>query len=296
MKSSNLRICGVLFMTAATCVMKAEAAEKIESSPIESTITLDGNPSDWEGTPLTYLEESLHVMAIAHDDDHLYLMYRFADERLARQILMRGVTLWINGNGKTSKKKEAFAVRYPGSEQIAEQFEDERKDSRPGRSQAAGSGSSSRGGPPPSLAGMRQMPGQLTVIRMGLKDSGDEGGPEGPIAASAFAEGVFCYELRIPFADIGGKIAASDHSKKRNVAVGIQIGGMTNAETEAMQAAMDERIGGTAGMGRMGGRGGGGMGGMGGHPGGRMGSPSGERRGQMDPDIEWLSVTLPSLG
>ncbi len=86
---------------------------------------LDGDPSDWEGIPIAYLKDSLHVSAIAHDDDNLYLMYRFADEGLARRLLMRGVTLWINGDGKTKNKKEEFAVRYPGSEQIAEQFEDE---------------------------------------------------------------------------------------------------------------------------------------------------------------------------
>jgi hypothetical protein len=267
----------------------ASAAEKVESSPVGDRVVLNGDPSDWEGAPVIYLEDSLHVVAIAHDDGNLYLMFRFADENLARQLMMRGVTLWVNGDGKNKKKKEEFAVRYPGSEQIAEQFEGEDPWEQRYRAGTEGSETSGRGGPPPSLAGIRQEPGQLTVIRMGIKESTDEDNPEGPSAASAFTEGLFCYELKIPFADIGGKIADADHSKDRKVAIGIQIGGMTDAETVMVQAAMKGR------MGAMGGGRGGGMGGMsGGPPGGAMGGRGGQPRGRMMPEIEWLSITLPA--
>jgi len=288
----------------------AGAAEKIESTPAGDRIVLDGDPSDWEEIPLTYLEDSLHVSAIAHDDDNLYLMYRFADEGLARRLLMRGVTLWINGDGKTKKKKEEFAVRYPGSAQIAEQFKDEDPREEQYRAETEGSGTPGRGGPPPSLASMRQVPGQLTVIRMGMKETGNENDAGGPTAASAFNEGVFCYELKIPFADIGGKIADASPATKRQVAIGVQIGGMTQAEMETMQAAMKEKMGSMGGTGGRGGgmgggppsgMGGGGVGGMGGGMGaaggmgggGMGGGRGGDMRSRMDPEIEWLSVTLP---
>ena len=298
----------LLFTIALIGGPEASAAKKIESSPIGDRIVLDGDPSDWDGVPLSYLEDSLHVSAIAHDDDNLYLMYRFADEGLARRLLMRGVTLWINGDGKTKNKKEEFAVRYPGSKQIAEQFEDE--DPREGRTPPGGSGASGRGGPPPSLASMRQVPGELTVIRMGMKETVDENDTAGPTAASAFNEGVFCYELKIPFADIGGKIADASPAKKRQLAIGVQIGGMTQAEMEIAQAAMREEMGSMGGQGGqagggmgggapsgMGGGGiggmGGGMSGMGGMGGGRGAGGGGDMRSQMDPEIKWLSVTLP---
>jgi hypothetical protein len=288
----------------------AGAAEKIESTPAGDRIVLDGDPSDWEGVPTNYLQDSLHVSAIAHDDDNLYLMFRFAEQGLARQLLMRGVTLWINGDGKTKKKNEEFAVRYPGSEQIAEQVEEE--DTRQGqyRAEPEGSETTGRGGPPPSPASMRQVPGQLTVIRMGMKEAADENQTAGPTAASAFNEGVFCYELKIPFADIGGKVADASPSKKRQVAIGIQIGGMTQTEMEALQAAMREKMGSMGGQGGRGGggmgggppsgMGGGGIGGMGGGMGAMGGGPGGggidgrggDPRSGMDPEIEWLSVTL----
>jgi hypothetical protein len=298
-------LCAALLLSIAlTGGPEASAAKRIESSPTGEYIVLDGDSSDWEGIPKSYLEDSLHVAAIAHDDNSLYLMYRFADEGLARRILMRGVTLWINGNGKTKKKKEDFAVRYPGSEQIAEQFKNEDPEGGRFRPETDRSGSSGRGGPPPSLASLRQVPGQLTVIRMGMKETGDENDAGGPIAASTFNEGVFCYELKIPFSDIGGKIADASPAKKRQVAIGVQIGGMTQAEMEAAQAVMKESMG---AMGAMGGRGGGGMGGappsgMGGGGIGGMGGGmgrggmggGGEMRNRLDPEITWLTVTLPA--
>jgi hypothetical protein len=293
---------------------EAAAVEKIESSPAGDRIVLDGDPSDWEGVPVFYLKDSLHVSAIAHDDENLYLMYRFADETLARQLLMRGVTLWINGDGKTKNKKEEFAVRYPGSEQIADQFKEEELREQRYRAETEGSDTFDRSGPPPSLNGIRQVPGQLTVIRMGLKETTDENDTTGPNAASAFNEGVFCYELKIPIADIGGKIAEASPAKKRQLAIGVQIGGMTQAEMESLQAAMKEKMG---SMGGQGGRGGGGMGGSapsgmggggiggmgggmsgmggrgGGHGSGGMGGSGDDLRSRMDPEINWLSVTLP---
>jgi hypothetical protein len=309
MKTSLLRIALLVSLAVVGFGREAEAAVKIESSPADDSIVLDGDPADWEGFPIAYLQDTLHVMAIAHDDSNIYVMYRFADQRLARQLLMRGVTLWINGDGKTKNKNEEFAVRYPGSEQIAEQFENEGSREERYRAETDGSDTFGGGGPPPPLASMHQVPGQLTVIRMGMKEAGDENGAAGPTAASSFNDGIFCYELKIPLADIGGKIADASPAKKRVVAIGVQIGGMTEAEMESMQAAMKEKMGGMSGHppsggmsggppSGMGGGGlgsmGGGMGGMGGgRGGGGMGGDGGDMGHRMEPEIEWLSVTLP---
>jgi hypothetical protein len=307
MKNSSLFAVLVMLLAVITGP-QADAADKIESTPAGDRLVLDGDPSDWEGFPITYLEDSLHVLAVAHDDSNLYLMYRFADQGLARDLLMGGVTLWINGEGKTKNKNEEFAVRYPGSAQIAEQFEDEEPRQGRYRAETGESKTAGRGGPPPPLASMRQVPGQLTVIRMGMKETGDETDDSGPTAASAFDEGVFCYELKIPFAEIGGKVADASPSKKRQVAIGIQIGGMTQAEMETLQAAMKEKMGSTGGQGGRGGggmgggppsgMGGGGIGGMGGGMGGMggMGGHGADPGRRMDPEIGWLSITLPPAG
>jgi hypothetical protein len=291
---------------------QAAAAEKVESSPAGHRIVLDGDPSDWAGIPIIYLKDSLHVSAIAHDDDSLYLMYRFADDGLARRLLSRGVTLWINGDGKAKKKKEEFAVRYPGSAQIAEQFEDEEPVQDHYQAETGESGAAGRGEPPASLASLRQVPSELTVIRRGRKETVKEDDPAGPTAASAFNEGVFCYELKIPIAEIGGKVTNANPAKQRHVAIGVQIGGMTRAERETLQAAMKEKVGSVGGSGSRGGgmggalpsgMGGGGIGGMGGgmsgmggqgagRGGGGQGGGGEDMRSRIEPEIKWLSVSL----
>jgi len=237
-------------------------------------------------------------MAFTHDDDNLYFMYRFSDRELARRLLARGVILWLNGDGKTKNKNERFGLRYGGSRQIADDFE------------AAGDG---RPEPPDDradrireqLSGIRTEAGELTVIRMGTKEVGPEDSNEGSAAASAVDGESFCYELRIPIADIGGKVAEKAPAKQRKIAVGIQIGGMTEAERELVQSEMrqarDQMAAGRGSGGIGGMSGGGGLGGVGGaggmtHRGGMGGPGYGGERPQggpgLDPEIDWISVSM----
>ncbi|RLE20491.1 MAG: hypothetical protein DRJ61_14350 [Acidobacteria bacterium] len=287
-------------LAAMTLASETEATVKHESRPALHKVALDGNSNDWNDVPVIFLEDSLHVVSIAHDDHNLYLMYRFADERRARQLMKHGVMLWINGDGKPKNKHEEFAVRYPGSEQISEHLESQ--DNTNDHWLPDGSDRSGRQSPSQGFGSPPQIPGQLTVIRMALKDTGGEDNPDGPSAASSYSEGSFCYELRIPFAEIGGKVAETDPSKKRKIAIGIQIGGLTKAEKEMRraQSAMREPTDDMGGMG--GGRGGKGTGGggRGGGMGGGRGGGTGGGRGDggsryldFDPKIEWLSLTLP---
>jgi hypothetical protein len=84
----------------------------------------------------------------------------------------------------------------------------------------------------------------------------------------------------------------------------ITIDGMTEAEREMMETVARQEMGGGGGGPPGGGMGGpgGGMGGPGGGPmgggpgGGGMARPGGDRGGPMNPEIEWLSVTLKPRG
>ncbi len=93
------------------------AGSSISSQPAGQSIVVDGDCSDWEGIELQYFGEGIRTVGLTHDADHLYVMWRYGDERVARQVLARGVTVWVNGDGK---KKDVVGVRYPGSEAIAE--------------------------------------------------------------------------------------------------------------------------------------------------------------------------------
>jgi hypothetical protein len=94
---------------------------------------------------------------------------------------------------------------------------------------------------------------------------------------------------------LGGKVAGRAPDKKREIALGIEVGGLTEGEKEMMREAMGDRGGmggggGTGGMGRGGGGGGRGGGGMG--RGGR-GGPGGDRMERLlGGEIVWVKVTL----
>jgi hypothetical protein len=280
--------------------LPADAATTIESRPATGPITLDGSPADWEGIPVMYLEESLRALAVTHDQDNLYLMYRFADERLARELLDRGVILWVNSDGKTKNKDEAYGVRYGGSSGIQSALEEEAPERQGGPPDEPQEGRHA----PPRPAGpesMRTHADQLTRIRLGVKETVEQGRDVEPAAASAAGDQGFCYELRIPIADIGGKVAAQAPPETRTIAVGIQIGGLTKAEAEAAEEGPPGMPGGGGPPPRDSGVGRGGMGGMGGMGGPGGGSPPmggppgggpGEMRKRLDPEITWLKVVL----
>ena len=269
---------------------EVRAGTKVESAPIGDDITVDGNASDWQGADLMYDEDGVRVLGIAHDADSLYLMWKFSDERLAREILVRGVMVWVNGD---NKKKETFGLRYGGSEELSKALPPPEGKDFP------------EGPDPRHFAMMRE---QFTLCESGFITifDGDriaelpENGPDGPRAASALHDGVFVYEVEIPLTTVGGKVSSEAPATDRRVVVGVQVGGLTPDEQKEMRDRMG-RGGGPGGMGGppgggMGGPGGGMWGGMGG-PGGGMGGPRGGgvggRSGKTGPqDVPWIKVIL----
>lgn len=284
----------------------ATATHSIESTVATDGITIDGNTNDWDDWPVVYLQDSLRVVSVSHDDENLYIMYRFGDSRVAEQLLHRGVVLWINGDGKKKNKNDAFGVRYAGSEEIAIALEASREGCNAG---ATPDRSGGRGYPDlPEEDRPRSVPvGVLTVIRDGIRETA-ENGASGFQSASTAIEGVYAYELGIPMDEIGGKLADTPSTKARKLAVGIQVGGLTKAESELMEENLSQMQGqgggaggrgggmggGGMGGGDMGGPGGGGMGGRGGGMGGRPGGPGGGRP-NLNPEIDWLVVELPPM-
>jgi len=294
----------VLFLLAVVSPLTTWAAHKVESHIPVNEITIDGDIGDWEDVPTLYLEESLRVVGLSHDDTSLYIMFRFGDSRLAEHLIRRGAILWVNGDGKKKNKNDAFGVRYAGSQEIADEIHSQ----GPASDHEVRTDRSSDGGgwsPPQDLVAMRAEPGELVVIRDGVKDVITDFDPSRFHAASTYIDGVFAYELRLPIDEIGGRVAETPASEPRELAIGIQVGGLTEAEKELIQKTMLERrssMGGSGGMdGRPSGGGGGrpsggmgGKGGMGGSGGGGLRSGGhGGSRPQLDPEIEWLIVTLP---
>lgn len=272
------------------------AETKLQSRAADRPLIVDGSWADWDGLPIASLATSLRNVSFSHDEDNVFVMFRFGDERLARLLLHRGVILWFNGDGRTNLKDETFGVRYAGSKSLADSLGGVPTD--PADEEVARSGRGSG-----VLTG-RPRPGELTVIRFGVKEIVSEGHPAGPEAASAFHDGVYCYELRIPLLQIGGKAASTRPTKTRRIAVGIQIGGTTKAERESIESGLQDSLGrgggpistGRGDGGPGGGTGGGGLGGIGGPGGGggrpEMGTDPSSKTDPFNPMIEWLKIEL----
>ena len=301
----------------------AEARTRVQAFAV-APVTVDGNLADWKGVPIEYLENGPRVTAIAHDDRFLYVTFRFSDLDLARRVLSTGAIVWIDG---TDKHDQDFGLRYRGNQTLVEAL-----DAMEG-GQTGGSGRQS--GPPPGMPepppGMRETGGPptgepgpqrvalgaLEVLRSGVSDEVIPGGvePAGPAAACAVTDGVFIYELRIPLVEVWTPAAAGGEPNPAKIAVGFQMGGMTEAEREAMSKRMRSeargREGGAPGGygagpavppgGGYGGFGGGAPGGFGSGPpegfgggrGGRGGGPSGDPgSGIMQNQTVWVDVEL----
>ncbi len=100
--------------------------------------------------------------------------------------------------------------------------------------------------------------------------------------------------MRIPFVMVGGGVASHKATDDRKIAVGLQVGGVSPAEQEAINKKMRERrLADSTGDGGLAGRGGSQRGGETG--GGGMGSPAGGGYREISREIEWLKVKLLSV-
>jgi hypothetical protein len=296
MRFTTLIIVTSVVVTAAL-VNPVGGATKVDSQVPNQALVIDGDTSDWEGLTTIYLEESVRVVGIAHDATNLYLSWSFGDERLARTVLSRGVTMWLNGDNKRSK---SFGVRYTVSEELAKEISIDPRDRSPDQESARRQVS---GGPGPGIMMRRlQDPGMLTVIDGAHQDVFAESREGSDLkAASAQHDGVYCFEMAIPLEMIGGELNELPEDKERKLRIGIEIGGLSETEREEMKEQMEEMRGKRMGMGMGGGRGGmgGGMRGMGGGMGrggggmgpGGMGGPP----GMSESKPEWLKVTLVAI-
>jgi hypothetical protein len=72
-------------------------------------ITIDGKNTEWRDS-LIVIDDKETSVGIVNDDEFLYIFLTSTDRGVARQILMRGLTLWFDRDGGNDKK---FGIRYP---------------------------------------------------------------------------------------------------------------------------------------------------------------------------------------
>ncbi len=263
----------IFVLTTGACSTSAA----IHVPSIDEIITIDGDNADWAGIHLHYIEESVRIFGLSHDKEHLYVMWRFSDERLAQTISRRGVVIWLDGK---TKKRKTLGIRYAGSVELAESLPQRRE----------------RQGHEGSLMLMNaREPGMLEVISGDTVETFTEQNKSGPQASSKFSDGIYCYELSLPLAIIDERFLLMSENDARDLQVGVEIGGMSTSERKEMNDQMQSAHGNSGGQ--MGGRGSGGTGGRGGGRGG-MGSGGGSRGGGrnvqrlMEGETIWINVEI----
>ena len=87
-------------------------APRLDSHWPAASIHVDGADTDWSDR--RYVLETLNVtVAVANDSNYLYLCAVTSDCSVQRQVVRRGIELWIDPKGGS---KTYFGVRVPGAD------------------------------------------------------------------------------------------------------------------------------------------------------------------------------------
>lgn len=250
--------------------------KRIQNQWADHEITIDGKYADWEGISQNFLEDQNLVMGLTNDENNLYLMFRGNDDRMARRIRMMGVTVWLN---KESKKKD-YGICYTGSTDLHVKYRPENSSSDMRSKQMQERIQKMR----EKLREKLPESGMIMIIRDDEREEVVENNPRGPCEGSAYQNGVFCYEFKMPIpisTDLGEEIR-----------LGLELGGMSEKDRNAMRQEMGSMRGaGKSGRGMIGGSGGR-RGAMGGRPGGMRGGGRPFGGSGFEKQEMWFTVVL----
>ncbi|CAM2006454.1 hypothetical protein [Acanthopleuribacter pedis] len=87
------------------------AVKKVDCPQRDLAIILDGTPEEWADAPWTRLEKGTLFLATHRDQHYFYVALRGTDADVARNIHARGLTVWVNPEGK---KDKTLGLYLPG--------------------------------------------------------------------------------------------------------------------------------------------------------------------------------------
>jgi hypothetical protein len=234
---------------------------KLESAWRNRDLTIDGKSEDWLGTKY-YFEDISASVGLINDDRHLYISLMTENRMIMGQIMMQGLTLWLDPKGG---KDKTFGIKFPlgrqeGERMTQESMEKLDREEMMERSQEA-------------LEELAILGSEDEVIeKLPVEDA------KGIEVKLRIESGLLIYEIKVPLS------SSEEHPYAVEAKVGDTIGFGFESPKLEMQRPAGMRGGGMPG----GGRGGGPPGGMGGMSGGGMGS-------QMPEKLKiWAAVKLAS--
>jgi hypothetical protein len=263
---------------------------ELASNWLDREITIDGKAPEWAGREAYYDENEGLKAGFFNDERYLYVYFSTWHRHTQMQILMNGLTIWIDANGG---KRETFGVNYP----LKQAMEGPRES--PADPSAATPGS--EGNDPAMLRNLvNQSRGELRILGPGNEPIASlpaTDSSETAIEAMVdVANRTLIYELKIPLAATDGPPYAISAGPGSIIGIGLKVGQREMPDMkrrgESAPGGTEEGPGGTGG-GPGGGGGGMGGGGMGGFPGGGMGAPGGMGgRPAVESLALWVKVKL----
>jgi uncharacterized membrane protein YgcG len=277
-----MRYLCVLFMVVAAAGCGGDL--KLDSCWRSVDVVIDGDNTEWAKCA-TYVEDEGFAVGVMNDADYLYISLSTADREVQRQVMMSGMTAWLD---VTNDKTKGFGIRFPlGMRGVdtREQMKEMREASDP-----------------PDRAEMQErFKEQITLM-----DQYETIGPhEGNIrlmhasdsetiaVTMGVVNGAFIYELRVSLRQETDYLYGLDVGPGDTIGIGLDSPELDMGDMRGPMSGMDGGMGG--------GRGGGGVsrGGMpgGGGKGGGGGGmhPNGGSFERPEPFEVWASVSLVSI-
>ncbi|MEO1480953.1 MAG: hypothetical protein AAFU77_02525 [Myxococcota bacterium] len=87
----------------ATFALMVGCTPSLQSTPVQSTVQIDGDAGEWAGAELTLLGESPFTMSLQHQDDSLFVYLATGDANALQKLSRMGMTLWLDDQDDETK-------------------------------------------------------------------------------------------------------------------------------------------------------------------------------------------------
>lgn len=279
--------CVLLLLSSVLAFTLVAEAKDSETNSIwtPSTITLDGQRTDWPGNSISSLPDVKGAsFGVCNDSQNVYVMLCFQNDQWARVIKMGGLTVWLDPQGKKKKQFMLKLVGGPGWEEI---MKASGRSPRPNQRTPSDSDQEN---------GRERMRRSDTVFTCMQKDYLEEkaipiNGKEGPAAAFAVDKGFFVYEFSVPLRESSVLYYGLGAQPGQAISVGLVWGDIDRSNMGGQRNETGFQMGDRPGRG---GFGGGGFPGEMGRGGGRReGGGEGQRQMPQKEEV-WLKARLAS--
>jgi hypothetical protein len=174
----------------------------------DRVITVDGSDADWENAKV-YVDKVNISFGVLNDSEFLYVCMASLDRRIARQIMGRGLIMWIDSKGGQDK---TFGIHFP----LGFRGRDEEPG---GMDREASTMEFDPSGMMPR-AGLTDLeilgPGKKDVARMPIQEA------IGIQAKASMDSGRIVYELKVPLGRSSKTPYAIGTGLGKNIAIGLE--------------------------------------------------------------------------